>query len=165
MIYCRSALTVLDSAGWKSESSQILWGIISSTGESKAVKHSVQHPQMKCLVSRNAKRHFLDWTSGKITVFPVVSLLVFFVGLVFLFIFLKFIPLEKYVLIKLFIPTNYNVFHGLDHPALFLANIRVQFHSRYKRIDSVSATPGVNPMIRDTINEFYPRCMKRYVSL
>lgn len=83
----------------------------------------------------------------------------------FLFIFLKFIPLEKYVLIKLFIPTNYNVFHGLDHPALFLANIRVQFHSRCKRIDSVSATPGVNPMISDTINEFYPRCMKRYVSL
>lgn len=97
--------------------------------------------------------------------FPIVGLLVFFVGLVFLFIFLKFIPLEKYVLIKLFIPTNYNVFHGLDHPALFLANIRVQFHSRCKRSDSVSATPGVNPMISDTINEFYPRCMKRYVSL
>lgn len=39
--------------------------------------------------------------------------------------------------------TNCAVFHGLDHPVLFLASIRAQFHSRCNRIDSVSATSGV----------------------
>lgn len=57
--------------------------------------------------------------------------------------FKKFIPLEKYVLIKLFILTNYDVFHGLDHPALLLPNMRVQSRSRCNGIDSVSATTGV----------------------
>lgn len=63
---------------------------------------------------------------------------------VFPFVFFKkIVPLEKYVLIKLFIPTTCGIFHGLDHPVLFLASIRTQFHSRCNRIDSVSATPGV----------------------
>lgn len=66
------------------------------------------------------------------TVFPVVGLIFKFfylfgwLGFCWFVCFSKNIPLEMYVLIKLFILTNYDVFHELDHPAGVMGLIQSQ---------------------------------------
>lgn len=131
VIYCRSALSKLNSVGWKWKRSQTLWKISFKTGEKRCYETFSMTSRNEMFGFRERQKtpfRLEKWENDCISncVFQK-----------------KVVPLEKYTLIKLFIPRNCGGFHGLDYPVLFLPSITSQFQNRCNRVDSVSAPPGV----------------------